>query len=290
MGKRYPQDATHQGFWITSAKPIDDRLVVSEYKDLFNWNGATFDDYVYTGLIVAVIFNNRSFTDDANGLYYLTNQKKIQYIYDKTAEEETAPDVENQVPGISNLGGWTKLVSINDTKFPTIEGDYYLSIDDQGHLSWLPKEEEVPTPTVAEEGKVLTVIENPHTAGEYIMSWEEIPNNTDYPTETGNYILHIESGEDPRWIELPEAQPGIGIKNFPGPGDVDPEGRPQPSHDGEITRKKTLSNSGEIIAADIDSEEDSGDYTGIEDERPFKLMINYEALGNITIHGGNSLE
>ena len=294
MPKQYLQDNLNEGFRITTVMPIDDRSVVQSVSDLFNWGNATFGEYIYSGMPVAVIKNNSLWNDPDNGIYYLTRQGKIQYMYDSSVSEETPsqPNETPPVPGISNQGGWVKLVSFNDLGFPKTDGDYVLTIN-QGGVTWTPYDPssggtELPTPYLL--GKYLKVVPGPSYAQDntdLVLSWEDVPaSNIPDPQTAGNFVLQVLDPTDPRtwsWVEEDTGR-GITVKGYPGQGDhPDQDGRWHPGSDN--VQKNTMSNSGEVIAVPVDSTEDNSEEGP---NRPFKLMLDYDKIPPLTIYGGNS--
>lgn len=293
MGKIYNGLGNAQQVNVTSASPLDVRLSVMSLSDLFNWDNETFGSYYYKGMPVIVVKNNNQWNDPANGLYVLLDINKIKYLYDPrlSNEECTAADTQNRIPGKSNVSGWAKVAfdfDLPNLDMPSTVGDYVLTVTENG-FRWTDNRLVPEIPSSNPEGKVLTVIEVPNAEGEYMVAWADPqggsqPYDPHYPSTPGRYVLRIATGEDPAWVEEATAS-GISIKNFSGSTDIDPNtGRHIPSTGGTLTEKRILSNSGEIIATDVESSESQD--TG--SERPFRLMLNYEALTGVTINGGNA--
>lgn len=287
MSKQYTHENLNEGFRITTSKPIDDRLVVQSVSDLFNWNDSTFGEYIYNGMPVAVIKNNGSWTDPENGIYYLTRATKIEYIYDSSVETETAPDTVNQIPGRSNLGGWKRLMSFGDIDFnyPSEPGDYILTIDQYGNPQWTEYHSGDTIPQPTEDNTVLTAVDNGH--GELELVWLPVSGGSDItiPSGTGHWVLVTDGTGSYTWARETQGK-GLDIKNFSTELDQTEDPRPIVPSNNNIEQKEVLSNSGEVIAVDIDDSEDP-DHSD-PTRRPFRLMIDYSKLTNITINGGDS--
>lgn len=319
MGKIYNNgNVASYYFNSISATPIDSRSVVDSYLSLFQ--KSTWDvnnvQRTYSGMPV-VVSSASSMSDEMNedtGVYILVRAIALdhtsqlmygyEYIYDPDAayssvqeENKYVPPTKDgdtvTVPGRSNLCGWMKIVSFKDLKFPTPEEptEYVLKVYPNGSFEWV---EHTGDGSGIEPGDtantVLTTVWDENDQ-EFKISWEPIPQqevDLKLPDLPNRYVLKMVDPTDPDggWYWEPEGEPapGIDIKNFVTEFYPDGDQRQVIPSNGDLTRKRILSNSGEVIAVDEIPE----DNTEQGPDRPFRLMLNYDAIPPLVINGGDS--
>lgn len=305
--------------------PLDNRTVVNTYESLFDvatWQGSSGGPaMLYSGIPVFVCepVENTSYDGKdkelkkESGLYVLVRSQGIvfnddvpsilagyKYLYDPNATEDQEPfgtigSVSDPfVPGISNICGWTKVLSFPDLKFPPPDPDgdkqYVLDIHSDGTWEWTDLTEYFPRPDAPNTVLTCTDIAN----GEYILQWLPVSGGTmNVPEDSGRWVLHTFGNGDWEWVAEGTSNSALNIKHFadvidPGPGDN--EGRYIPDmSDSQLAVKRILSNSGEVIAADITSESDPDEDTqSTGADRPFRLMLNLEKFPITVVNGGNA--
>lgn len=308
MGKSYTGTPNAYQFNPTNQSPIDVRTVVDSYLSLFDTATWTVNGVaaLYNGLPVFVCeaVGNSSALDDKSGLYVLTRKMALnsgsvvncwEYLYDPDATEIQEPTGSGAdfVPGRTTLGGWLKILSFPDLKFPEPDPDepkeYVLKIYPNGTFNW---EEStggngIPDPSDEDQPTYLTANWNTATQ-EFDISWTRVSQdegNIPDPDRNGRLVLNVPDVTNPNtwsWVEEDTGK-GIDIKGYPTQTDAD--GRWQPGPSESLVNKNVLSNSGEVIAVPVDSTEDNSEEGP---NRPFKLMLNYDAIPPLTIYGGNS--
>ena len=314
MAKSYTGSAAAYQFDPTNASPIDVRTVVNSYLSLFDtetWN-VNGTAALYNGLPVFVCQanNNSAALNEKSGLYILTRKNALnsgaivncwEYLYDPDATEIQEPtgSGENFVPGKTNLGGWLKILSFPDLKFPAPDPDetkeYVLKIYPDGTFNW---EEStggngIPDPSDTENPTYLTATWNSATQ-KFDITWTTVSQdggNIPDPSEPDTVLTAVPDGQGGytlTWTNKNDST-GIKIKGYPMPPDQQPDedGRWHPVPAAPPVNKTTLSNSGEVIAVPVDSEEDQSD-DDTDPDRPFKLMLNYDEIPPLTINGGSS--
>lgn len=295
-------------FSPTNASPVDSRLVVDSYDSLFNrttWE-IEGDTYLYSGMPVVVSspYSISSEIDTKSGLYVLLRTNALvngnlldgtEYIYDPDPSKARQPQKDGNTvtePGISNMCGWLKIASMTDLKFPAPETptEYVLKVYPNGTFQWEQHTDAgggiEPGDTV---GQVLTTVEDEQ--GILTVEWREIEQqdvDLKIPQIANRYILRVDDPTDPtggwHWEPEDDIAPGIDIKNFATEYAPQDDPRPVVPTSGDLTRKRILSNSGEVIAVDEVPE----DNTEEGPDRPFRLMLNYDAIPPLTIYGGNA--
>lgn len=328
MSKLYTGASLYNAFFDpTNPAPVDNRTVVNTYESLFDittWQGSNGGTaMVYSGIPVFVCEpeSNNAYNGldneltEQSGLYVLVRSQGIvfhddnpsilagyKYLYDPNATEDqlrepsgTIGDQSNPfVPGISNLCGWTKVLSFPDLKFPPPDPDgdrqYVLDIHYDGTWEWTDLTDYLPRPT--EFPTVLTCTDIGD--GEYTLEWTSIADgNLQVPSDSGRWVLHTFGNGEWEWVAEGASNSALNIKHFadiidPGPGNN--EGRYIPDmSDSQLTVKRILSNSGEVIAADVTSESDPDEDTqSTGADRPFRLMLNLEKFPINVVNGGNA--
>lgn len=320
MARLY-QGAHHgQYFYDNSiAKPIDNKTVVNSYESLFDpsvWSSQNGEVTLYSGIPVFVCEptenNNYNGWDklltEESGMYVLARNKEVrfsdgnmnmiengyQYLYNPNAASDDLRDPSGTLgddfePGVSNKCGWLKLLSFPDLKFPQADetGDrqYVLDIHSDGTWEWTDLTDYLPRPT--ESNTVLTAVDVQN--GEYRLVWQQLSGGgygLTVPTDVGVWMLVTDGNGNYDWVQAEQSDAILKIKNFADGTTYNQEdGRYYPDDDDELTPKKILSNSGEVIAVDVDTAEDI-EHSGAE--RPFKLMLNYDKIPPLTVNGGNS--
>lgn len=318
MGKIYPEGLHGSFAYVpTNTSPVDNRTVVNSYNSLFQSDTWVVDGAVCTYHGMPVVVSEPSSQTvaiaETSGLYILlrsvaklpTNERitGYEYIYDPDAIYSSDPDQNRfsypvkdgdtvDEPGRSNLCGWLKIASMADLKFPTPEtpSEYVLKVYPNGTFQW---EQHTDTGGSIEPGDtagmVLTTVEDEY--GALTVEWREIEQqdvDLKIPQIANRYILRVDDPTDPtdgwHWEPEDDITSGIDIKNFATEYAPQDDPRPVVPSSGDLTRKRILSNSGEVIAVDEVPE----DNTEEGPDRPFRLMLNYDAIPPLTIYGGNA--